>query len=109
MEAFEQGWWCACCIEAFEQEEGWYDKSGDYFHALNRYRIKPEPPAPSYRPWTKEEAIGKVVRAKGSDVISTIGGARTGCAYIGFGKDISYELLLSSYEQLDGSPCGVAL
>jgi hypothetical protein len=65
-----------------------------------------------YRPWTAEEAIGKVVRLKAEPgvmlvIIRTMqdyGVVNSGGRKI---KWIGFTSLLADYEQADGSPCGV--
>jgi hypothetical protein len=64
------------------------------------------PHTPKLRPWTPEEAIGKVVKSRnGSDIFmitSVIDGS-----FCGKNLMASPELVLAECTQLDGSPCGV--
>ena len=64
------------------------------------------PPAPSYRPWTPEEAVGKVVRRKGADCFLVIICAYQDHFYLD-STSMSWAALENDYEQPDGSPCGV--
>ena len=64
------------------------------------------PPAPSYRPWTPEEAVGKVVRRKGADCFLVIICAYQDHFYLD-STSMSWATLENDYEQPDGSPCGV--
>lgn len=72
------------------------------WHQNAHYRIKP---TPKLRPWKPEEAIGKVVRNKKDRELTLIWRAvPKECSAYG---PIPYSELLSDFEQLDGSPCGV--
>lgn len=77
-------------------EPGW---SHYYF-----YRIKPEP---ELRNWTPEEALGKKVRAKTTPgSVSLVIMVNADNVFISTGW-VSYTGLRKTYEQIDGSPCGV--
>ena len=68
------------------------------------------PPAPAYRPWTPEEAIGKVVTCTGSTSQTNyyiISAASPLTVHIEFVGEIAYECLMEKFTQPDGSPCGV--
>ena len=64
-------------------------------------------PAPKYRKWTQAEAIGKVVRRKDNQaVVGVITFVSHGYAWIA-SEAWALERVLTDWEQLDGTPCGV--
>lgn len=75
------------------------------------YRPRPKP-AKRYRPWTPEEAVGKVVqRVKGEARMITGAAMSEGREMYEFGNfTFIWDYLVSSgYRQLGGSPCGVEI
>lgn len=65
------------------------------------------PHKPTLRPWTPQEAIGKVVERKTDGNLYVVVGAWEDGAYLMSDFKIRYDALLSEYIQPDGSPCGV--
>ena len=88
----------------------WDDVHGEpSFNRSDTYRVKPRA---KLRPWTPQEAIGKVVVEKGGVIASMIVRVRTDhdiCHIHGTGDVSSARQLLRDYIQLDGSPCGVVV
>jgi len=71
-----------------------------------KYRIKPEPPAPKYRPFTYEEAktqlLGKTVISKTGEQMNIVSSVTTS-----YTMGTTYENMLEQFMFLDGTPCGV--
>lgn len=51
-------------IQIYEDGKKWTDLNSPNFDGVpEHYRIKPEPPKPTYRPWTSEEVpVGAAIR-----------------------------------------------
>lgn len=88
-------------INGFEIADGLEENTFPYF-CLEK--VEPE-----YRPWTPVEAIGQKVKHK-EDLarIYVINAVNLSFVYME-GKTTNYINLLSTYAQLDGSPCGVLI
>ncbi len=84
----------------------WHDyETGDAISPISVVRRKP---APTYRPWTPEEAIGKaVVDIEIPGVFYLILKAGPLSCQVGDTGYHGYVDVLRCYTQLDGSPCGV--
>lgn len=69
------------------------------------YRPRPKP-VKKYRPWTPEEAVGKVVRRNDGEARMITGASGL---YFAFGdRCYTFEKIVElGYKMLDGSPCGV--
>lgn len=52
-------------IQVKDLQYGWKDILNPTFDDYSEYRIKPEPPKPTYRPWKPEEVpVGAAIRCK---------------------------------------------
>lgn len=81
----------------------WTPMDGRHFRCDWPYRIRP---IAVLRPWKPEEAIGKIVKHKGSKSMFCINEANAAGALLGGGVH-TYGDILAHYECLDGSLCGV--
>ena len=97
------------------QNDKWYDcdpcaSDVSFRHAPEFYRIKPEP---KLRPWKPEEGVGKIVRVKAPNTITTVLGYEPVGRRFVLAADsqlvrrLTGDELIEQCTQLDGKPCGV--
>ena len=95
------------------ETDGWRDIKEPFLHHFNindndPYRIKP---TPTLRPWKPEEAVGKIIKEKKTGHIGMViewHNQNKTFWVTALGNYHSANELLNNWEQLDGSPCGVA-
>ena len=94
-------------ISPYYRSEYWSSpKLGEPWHPV--LVMPPYVPKKKLRPWTPEEAIGKVVRGKITRYCWVVVYAGGDSVAVGTMKEtMSMDLLLRSHEQLNGDPCGV--
>lgn len=84
----------------------------DFSHSACRYRIKPKPPEPKYRPYTPEEAkklLGKVLLHSSGNLFTAtaLSVNANGSLLLGMNWCTLPDLLVTNNWTIDGEPCGV--